>query len=323
MKALVTGGTGFVGRGVVDRLLEGNHAVRLFSRRPSLPERWTGRDIELFQGDLGDFSAVVRAMEGVEVFYHIGEIKNVSKAAAKRNIELAQQITDGLREKNVRRLVFVSSITVAGIPPSVPATEETEPDIILNDHYTYGKRECEKYIKAHSGDADYAVIRPAPVYGPGSRYLGRILDTIKRLGPVGLPFPGDAGNLAPLIQVKDLARAIYLAGVRDEAANQVFNITDGLRHSWSDFLSAVTNVFGSRLRIVSLPTFLFKVPSFFMDMFSGIFGFELDMQHYLDFFSKDVFFDNKKAKKLLAWEPEYSDLAAAVREMLSSYGYKL
>ena len=140
---------------------------------------------------------------------------------------------------------------------------------------------------------------------------------------MGLPFPGDAGNLAPLIQVKDLAKAIYLAGVRDEAANQIFNITDGLRHTWSDFLSAVTNAFGSRLRIFSLPPLLFKVPSFFMDMFSGIFGFELDMQHYLDFFSRDVFFDNGKARRLLAWEPEYADLAGGVREMLSGYGYKL
>jgi nucleoside-diphosphate-sugar epimerase len=319
MKVLVTGGTGFVGGGVVDLLVEGKHEVRLFSRKPSLPEKWEGRDVEVFQGDLEDFPSVIKAMEGVEVFYHIGEIKNITKAASRRNIRLVEQITDNLENKGVRRFVFVSSITVAGIPSAVPATEETAPDIILDDHYTYGKRECESYIKGHSGDQQYAVIRPAPVYGPGSRYLGRIVDTVKKLGPVGLPFPGDARNLAPLIYVKDLAKAIYLSGVGDGAVNQTFNITDGVRHSWFDFLSTITELSGRKLRIVPVPPFLFKFPSFFLDLFSGIFGFELDMQHYLDFFSKDIFYDNSKAKNLLAWAPEYTVLADGVKEMLRSF----
>lgn len=321
MKVLVTGGTGFVGRGVVDLLLAGNHSVRLFSRRPSLPERWEGRNIEVFQGDLEDFSSVSRAMEGVGVFYHIGEIKNVSRSAALKNIRLAEQITDSLAAKGVGRLVFVSSITVAGIPSSLPADEETSPEIIFDDHYTFGKRECERYIAGNSGGSQYAVIRPAPVYGPGSRYLGRIVETIKKLGPVGLPFPGDARNLAPLIYVKDLARAIYFSGMKEEAANQIFNVTDGIRHSWLDFLSAITEFMGRKLRVVPFPTFLFKFPSFFLDLFSGIFGFELDMQHYMDFFSRDVFFENEKAKRLLEWEPEYCVLADGVKEMLGSYGY--
>ncbi|MEJ2696048.1 MAG: NAD-dependent epimerase/dehydratase family protein, partial [Candidatus Sulfobium sp.] len=276
MKALVTGGTGFVGSGVVDLLLGGGHDVRLFSRKPSMPERWAGKRVEVFKGDLEDFTSVVRAMEGVEVFYHIGEIKNISKATALRNIRLVQRITDNLALKGLRRLVFISSITVAGVPSSVPATEETVPETALDDHYTHGKRECEKYIIDHSGGAEYAIIRPAPVYGPGSRYLGRVVETIKKLGPVGLPFPGDARNLAPLIYVKDLARAIYLSGVKAEAANQTFNITDGASHKWIDFISTITELLGRRLRILPFPPFLFKFPSFFLDLFSGIFGFELD-----------------------------------------------
>jgi UDP-N-acetyl-alpha-D-quinovosamine dehydrogenase len=319
MKVLVTGGTGFVGRGVVDLLVAGNHEVRLFSRKPSLPEKWAGENVEFFHGDLEDFSSVAKAMEGVEVFFHIGEMKNISKAAARRNIRLVEQITDNLSKKGVRRFVFVSSITAAGIPSALPATEETSPDIIFDDHYTSYKRECERYIAGNSGGAQYAVIRPAPVYGPGSRYLGRIVGAVKKLGPVGLPFPGDARNLAPLIYVKDLAKAIYLSGFADGSVDQIFNITDGVRHSWFDFISTITEFYGKRLRIVPVPPFLFKFPSFFLDLFSGIFGFELDMQHYLDFFSKNIFYDNAKAKNLLAWEPEYTVLADGVEEMVRSF----
>lgn len=312
-----------MGCGVVDLLVGGNHTVRLLSRKASLPERWAGGAVEVFRGDLEDLSSVDRAMEGAEVFYHIGEIKNISKAAALKNIRLVEHITDSLEKKDIRRFVFVSSITVAGIPSSVPATEETAPVITLGDHYTYGKRESEGYITGNSGDAEYAVIRPAPVYGPGSRYLGRIVEAVRKLAPVGLPFPGDARNLAPLIYVKDLAEAIYLSGAAAGAANQIFNITDGVSHRWLDFISTITGLLGRNLRIVPFPPLLFKFPSFFLDLFAGIFGFELDMQHYLDFFSKDVFFDNVKAKKMLGWKPRYTDLSDGVREMLRSYGYAL
>jgi len=309
-----------VGGPVVDLLIGGNHTVRLFSRKGSLPGKWAGTEVEVFPGDLEDFPAVARAMEGVEIFYHIGEIKNATRAASRRNIRLVERITDNMADKGVRRLVFVSSITVAGIPSSLPATEETSPAVTLGDHYTSYKRECEKYIAGHSGDAEYVVARPAPVYGPGSRYLGRMVDAARKLGALGLPFPGDARNLVPLVHVRDLSRAIYLCGIREGAANQIFNITDGVRHSWFDFISTIMELSGRKLRIVPLPPFLFKFPSFFIDRFSEIFGFELDIQHYLDFISRDIFFDNVKAKSLLAWEPEYLSLTDGVKEMLRGYG---
>ncbi len=146
MKALVTGGTGFIGGHVVDLLLKENHAVRLFSRRPDIPEGLRGKDVEVFKGDLEDFQSVIDAMEGVEVFFHIGEIKNVNRAASEKNVKLMGHIIKNLEDKKVRRLVFISSITVAGIPSEIPAREDTEPEVILKDHYTSYKRTCEKLI---------------------------------------------------------------------------------------------------------------------------------------------------------------------------------
>jgi len=317
MKALVTGGTGFIGGHVVGLLLRENHSVRILSRRPHIPEKFEGKDVEVFQGDLENPLSVADAMNRVDIFYHIGEIKNITKAASEKNIRLLEHIVKNLGRRKVKRFVFISSITAAGVPSSVPATEDTSPEIILEDHYTSYKRKGEEII-VQSADAEYAIIRPAPVYGPGSRYLGKLTEVVNRIGPIGFPFLGNAQNLAPLIYVKDLAKAVYLAGIRPDAAGQIFNLTDGMRHSWYDFLNTIAGMFGKKLKIVSLPPALFRIPGIFFDSFSGLFGFDLDINHYVIFFSRDAYFDNAKAMNLLAWQPEYT-LTEGVREMISEY----
>lgn len=317
MKALVTGGTGFVGNGVVDLLLQNGHSVRLFSRRRQLPERLKGKDAEIFHGDLRDFPSVVSAMDKMDVFFHIGEIKNFNQTASLNNIKLMEHIIAGVRQKEVKRLVFISSITVAGIPSETPADENTEPKAILEDHYTSYKRACERLIMS-SCACEFVIIRPAPVYGPGSRHMGGFITTIDRLGPIGFPFIGNAENLAPLIYVKDVANAIYLSGLSPSAKGQVLNLTDGFRHSWLDFLTAIAELLGKKLRIIAIPPLLLKIPAVPLDILSGLIGIKVDPLQYLNYFSNDLFFDNSRSKAVLNWQPEFS-LKDGVKEMIKFY----
>jgi nucleoside-diphosphate-sugar epimerase len=318
MKALVTGGTGFIGSHVVDYLLAEGHTVRLFLRQPNVPEKLQGKNVEVMQGNLEDAEAVISAMAGTDLFYHIGEIKNISRSSAGKNTRLMAQIVENLSAQGVRRFVFISSITAAGIPSSVPAREETMPKIVLHDHYTDYKRRCEEIIREKVRGCEHAIIRPAPVYGPGSRYLGKMLRTIEMLGPIGLPFIGNAKNIAPLIHVKDLAKAIVLAGVQREAAGQTFNLTDGAGHTWLDFFTAVGEAAGKSVRIIPIPPLLLKFAALPLDVFSGFFGMHLDPVNYLNYFSADLLFDNTKARSLLAWDPEYS-LSQGIEEMVAYY----
>jgi nucleoside-diphosphate-sugar epimerase len=318
MKALVTGGTGFIGSRVVARLLAERHSVRLFSRSRAIPEGLKGVDVEIFRGDLENPSTVIDAMEGMEVFYHLGEIRNTSKAASERNVRLVEAILGSLTKAGIRRLVFVSSITVSGIPSAIPADEETKPGIVLNDHYTSYKRRCEELITGTPAAADFAILRPATTYGPGSRYLGKFIGMLDTIGPFGLPFVGNARNLAPLVYVEDLAQAVYLSGVQPAASRQTFILTDSLRHSWFDFFTATAEALGKKVRIVPLPTLLLKLPAIPFSLFFDIFGFEFDLSGYADFFSRDLYFDNAKARSLLDWQPQFS-LADGVKEMVRGY----
>lgn len=317
MKALVTGGTGFIGSGVVELLLREGHSVRLFSRRRELPEGLKDKDAEVFNGDLKDFPSVIRAMDGIDLFFHIGEITNITEAASLNNVKLIERILTAMTEKEIKRFIFVSSLTVAGIPSVIPANEDTQPEVVLEDHYTSYKRKSENLI-INAIPGRYVIIRPSPVYGPGSRYLVNFIRAVDKFGPIGFPFIGSAENLAPLIYVKDLAQAIYLSGLLPAASGQIFNLTDGVRHSWLDFLTSIAGLLGRRLRIMSIPPLLLKIPAFSLDVLSSMIGIKIDPVHYINYLSKDLFFENEKAKNLLNWHPEFS-LSDGTKEMVKFY----
>lgn len=317
MKVLVTGGTGFIGSHVVDQFLSEGHTVRIFSRRPELPAFWKDSEVSLFRGDLRSPGAVIDAMDGVDIFIHIGEIKNTSKFAAKRNVELAEHIVENLKLTGIKRFVFISSITVAGIPATVPATEDTPAARELKDHYTEYKRTCEKIIREST--VEHAILRPGVVYGPRSVALPRILRRLKLIATIGLPLPGRGEGIVPLIDVRDLSKAVYLAAVKSEGANQTFNITDGLRHTWSDFLSASTNALGSRLRILPVPGLVLQPPALLFDILGEVVGLRTDLMTYISYLTSNLFFDPGRARRLLGWEPVHTDITTGIREMFMSY----
>ncbi len=257
-------------------------------------------------------------MEGIDVFYHIGEIKNISRSSAEKNVKVMEQIVANLAAKGIRRFVFISSITVAGIPSAIPAHEETVPSTVLHDHYTDYKRSCEKIIRDNVKVCEFAIIRPAPVYGTGSRYLGKMVKTIRMFGSIGLPFIGNAKNIAPLVHVQDLATAIVLAGVQQAAAGQTFNLTDGTNHTWLDFFSAVGGAAGKNVRVFAISPLFLKLSALPFDLLFGFLGIHLDPVNYLEYFSSDLFFANTKARSLLDWKPAHT-LADGVKEMVAYY----
>jgi dihydroflavonol-4-reductase len=319
MKAFVTGGTGFIGSHVVDLLLENGHSVRLLSRKPGVPAWWKDRDLKVTAGDLQEPGPVIDAMQGTDVVFHIGEVRSTTAGNAAMNAGLVERMVVALKASGVKRLVFVSSITVAGIPLAIPGSEDTPASLVLRDQYTEYKRKAEEIIRHSSGGVECVILRPGVVYGPRSRHFGRMVDAIRRFGPLGLPFIGAGTNLMPLIHVEDLARALYLAGTVPGAAGRTLNITDGERRTWLAFFSAVAEAQRKQFRLIPVHPALAKVPAMFMDLFTGIFGQSLDLPAYVTYVSRDVHFDNGLARSVLGWAPAYGDLRDAARDMVAWY----
>jgi len=185
MNNLVTGGAGFIGSHLIDRLAAdpGSRIVAFDNmhrgRAGNLAGHLAGGRVSLIEGDLRDAEALGRAMEGAEVVYHLGAQSNVMGAVKDvdysftTNVVGTYNVLQLARERGVRRVVFTSSREVYGEARYLPV-DENHP---IGSKNTYGasKVSGEMYCRVfdHLFDLETAVLRLSNVYGPRDR--GRVI----------------------------------------------------------------------------------------------------------------------------------------------------
>lgn len=191
MKALVTGGGGFLGKAIVRLLLENGTSVRSFSRReyPQL----SALGVEHYCGELADLQAVKAAVGGCDIVYHVAAKAGVwgpFDEYYQTNVVGTENIIQACREQAVRRLVYTSSPSVIfagsdmeGVDESVPYPEH------YHSFYPQTKAQAEQSVLA-ANDQSLATValRPHLIWGPEDNHLvPRILErgakgTLRKIG---------------------------------------------------------------------------------------------------------------------------------------------
>lgn len=238
MKALVTGGGGFIGRNVVRQLLARGDSVRVFSRgrHPDVAELGA----EVIRGDVVDAGAVVAACEHADCVFHVAARPGVWGSYAAfygPNVAGTRNVIDACRRQRVPRLVFTSSPSVIfnnrahrGADESLPYPDRYE------NPYSKTKAEAERMVLQASDDSLFTVaLRPHLVIGPGDPHLlPRIISKARRGKLVQV---GGGANRVDLTYVEDAAAAHLLAADalgRGQGAGKAYFITQGEPvHLWT------------------------------------------------------------------------------------------
>ncbi|MCC6827818.1 MAG: NAD(P)-dependent oxidoreductase [Novosphingobium sp.] len=231
MTVAITGGTGFVGRAVIDRALERGVALKALARAPQPPSS----GIEWVAGDLADRRALARLVTGAEAVIHIAGLTNAPDAAAFEagNVSGTLSVIEAALAAGVPRFVFVSSLSAR------------EPGLSA---YGASKARAERMVKA-SG-LDWTIVRPPAVYGPRDKDMFELFRAAK-WGVVPMPKEGAAS----LIHVDDLARLLLaLVPGGEDVTHRSFEPDDGKRGGWThhDLALAIGWAMGRRPKVLGL-----------------------------------------------------------------------
>jgi len=212
LRALVTGGAGFIGRYIVEQLLARGDEVVSFSRsaHPELVEIGA----QTYQGDIQDRETLIAACAGVDVVFHLmGMWGEWGDWEPYYNINVAgtENVIAACRAQGVPKLVFTSTPSVVrdsrpqeGADESLPYPDRYE------SHYARSKALAEQAVLAANGSGLLTVsLRPHLVIGPGEEKI--IPGLLNRAGDGQVPQIGDGTNLIDITYVEDAARAHLLA----------------------------------------------------------------------------------------------------------------
>jgi UDP-glucose 4-epimerase len=252
MTILVTGGAGFIGSHLVEHLLERGERVRVLDNfSTGKRENLAGRQgaLEILEGDLCQSGTIVRAVQGVELIYHLAALVSVPRSLQdpqgcfEVNVRGTVGLLEAARQAGVAKVVLASSTAVYGNPERFP-TPETAP-LLPRSPYALSKQVNEQYARLYTQALRLPVValRFYNVYGPRQRpdsdYAAAIplfLERVRRGEP--LTIYGDGSQSRDFIFVRDVVQACRMAA-ESHAAGEAYNICTGRETSILDLVEMV------------------------------------------------------------------------------------
>ena len=297
MRALVTGGSGYVGSAMVRHLLDHAHQVRVFDIRdaPDRPD-----EVEFVRGDIRDGDAIARAVSGCDTVFH-----NVAQVPLTRDERLVHSVNvDGtaalLRAAaaaGVDKVVHTSSSAVFGVPDRLPVAPHTVPN--PSDPYGRTKLVAEwACLDAARRGLDVTIVRPRTVLGRDRLGIfGILFDWIADgADPIVL---GDGSNRYQFVHVDDLAGACRLAG--ESPGPTIVNVGAADVPTMASALDGVCRFAGTGARVRRLPA----VPAATAMRVSGALGLTPLAPYHALMYGRSMWFDIDHARQRIGWKPEW------------------
>jgi len=230
MKILVTGGAGFIGSHLVDRLVETND-VTVIDNLSSGKEEFVNEKAVLIKEDLLNSDKISKHLEDIDTVYHIAANPDVKIGAENTKIHLEQNIIatynvlEAMRKNNIKKIAFTSSSTVYGSAP-MPTPEDYGP-LKPESLYAASKLACEALISSYcyTFDMQSWLFRFANIIGERSTH-GVIYDFINKLkkNPKELEILGNGKQEKSYLHVKECIDAMIFTVKNSNENVNIFNI---------------------------------------------------------------------------------------------------
>ena len=259
MKALVTGGAGFIGSHVADALLAQGWEVVILDNLATGSVSNLPAGAHFFEGDAGDSDLLARIVPGCQAIFHLAAVSSVQDSLDRplavhgTNLTATLSLLEAAVRHRVSRFVFSSSAAVYGDTGGRPAREDMRPSPL--SHYAVQKLACEHYCSVYHRlhGLETVCLRYFNVYGPRQRadspYSGvvaKFIDAAKNCRPMTIF--GDGRQTRDFCHVSDVVAANLGAATAASAAiaGGVFNIGSGNSVTVNELADTIRSICDSK-----------------------------------------------------------------------------
>jgi nucleoside-diphosphate-sugar epimerase len=306
MRWAISGGAGFLGLHLARKLIAEGHEVRSLDL---LPLEEPDLDVHELSGDIRDEAACRELVDGARILVHAAAalpIRGSRDEIRSVNVDGTLTLLAAAAEAGVRRVVFVSSTAVYGVPEKHPIDEDDPLEGV--GHYGASKIEAEEICRAFvRRGLDCVILRPKTFIGPERLGVFEILfDWIhdgRRIYVLG-----DGSNRYQLLAVDDLVAAVILAASKRAAAGETLNVGAKEFGTVRSDLQALIDHAGSTSRITPIPVKPAELALRALELATLS---PLAEWHYKTAY-RDSFVDTSRAERILGWKPRLTNAAALI-----------
>jgi nucleoside-diphosphate-sugar epimerase len=309
MRALVTGGTGFIGSRLAERLAAGGYEVTAFGgeRNPLEAARRQSLEaggVRVVIGSIEDRPLLQELAAGTDLVFHLAAAQHETNVPDHYfyniNVEGTRRLAEVCAAAHVRRFVYGSTIGVYGSAAAAALHEESPPR--PDNVYARTKLEAERVVRSFGDELPSTIIRIAETYGPGD---GRLLKLFKVVNRGVFPMIGGGANEHQPVHVDDLVEGMLLAATCEAAAGQTVILAGAEILPTFRMVELVAEALGKPLRHWNLPLPPLLLAAIVCETSCRPFGMAPPWhRRRLDFFVKRLFFSQQKARRMLGYDPQ-------------------
>ena len=268
---LITGGNGFIGRALTDKLLQEGFNVRIVTRRTPKAQP-ANPAVTLVKADYNDVESLKKALQGcVGVFHLAAAIFGFNRQDfEKANVTATRNVVEAVNQTpDIKTFVHVSSLAASGFAPDKdhPRTEDMEPNPVSD--YGITKLGGEKAVHTLRPGVKWTIIRPPIVYGKNDSGVSKIALWVRR----GIMVNTSGNGYFSFVHVDDLVQALWLAYSREDTAGETYFVTEDAIYSWDYFITQMARAMNCHKPFMpNAPKWMLRVAAWIYELAAHISG---------------------------------------------------
>ena len=307
MRALVTGGTGFIGSHIVSYLLSENIEVTVLIRGESNISHMADKRIDFKYGNISDVNSLSEHTKDVDIVFSAFGILGQWAAPKNRYWEINTKAVINLLKscinRKIKQFIHISSAGVLGPLSDGITGDELFP---YNPSNIYEKTKCEAekaildYGEKHG--IPFTIIRPEFVYGPGDTH---VLGLFKSIEAKKFVILGSGSSLLHPTYIDDLIHGIHLCTKNQNALGEILLITGDRPLTVKELTNTIAEELNVSLPKIKIPLFFANTAANSLELLAKIFRFEPVLtRSRVKFFTENRAFSNEKARSKLGYVPK-------------------